>query len=259
MATAAVNVDEYRDRGFLCGLPVLSAEEVKKAMAMYTRLRGLLPAGESPLAIDWWHQIDKELYDLCMHPVILDYVQDVLGPDFYLWGSQFFAKEPGSGATVPWHQDAFYWPLEPHRAVTVWLACSDSFPENGAMRVIPGTHTRRMKHRMGASATDVLDMETDADEFDESDAVTLTMNAGQCSLHDDNIVHGSQKNSSEHIRCGLTIRFSAGEVKCDTSVWPFFKAYWARGEDKWHHNPVGQPPEGLLTKFKQVTPRTGQR
>jgi hypothetical protein len=102
-------------------------------------------------------------------------------------------------------------------------------------------------------------METEEGEFRLSDAVTLELDAGQCSLHDDNIVHGSAANTSDQIRCGLTIRFSAGEVQCDTRVWPFFKAYWVRGRDRWHHNPVGDPPRELLTRFEQVTPRTGQR
>ncbi len=254
-----IPVDDYRSQGFIAGLPVLSASEIEQAQATYERLRGLLPPGTSPLAIDWWHQLDRELYEMCTKPNILDYVEQILGPDFYLWGSQFFAKEPGRGETVPWHQDAFYWPLSPHKAVTVWLAVSDSFPANGAMRVIPGTHTRRMRHHSASADSNVLDMETAADEFHPSDAVTLTMAAGQCSLHDDNIVHGSEANSSDRIRCGLTIRFSAGEVTCDTSVWPFFKAYWVRGTDRWHHNPVGEPPRELLSAFQQVTPRTGQR
>jgi hypothetical protein len=254
-----ISIDEYRSQGFKTGLPALAPTEVEQAKAMYDRLRGLLPPGESPLAIDWWHQLDRELFQLCTHPVILDYVEQILGPDFYLWGSQFFAKEPGRGETVPWHQDAYYWPLTPHRAVTVWLAVSDSFAENGAMRVIPGTHTRRLRHNHVSTDTDVLDMETDADEFRVSDAVTLQLAAGQCSLHDDNIVHGSEANTSDQIRCGLTIRFSAGEVKCDTKVWPFFKAYWVRGTDRWKHNPIGEPPRNLLTQFQHVTPRTGQR
>ncbi len=254
-----INANEFRDQGFLSGLPVLTTAEVDQAQATYDRLRGLLPPGESPLAIDWWHQVDRELYELCTQPTILDYVEQILGPDFYLWGSQFFAKEPGRGEMVPWHQDAFYWPLKPHNAVTVWLAVSDSFAENGAMRVIPGTHTRQMRHHSVNDDSNVLDMETDTDEFQLSDAVTLTLEAGQCSLHDDNIVHGSAKNGSDQIRCGLTIRFSAGEVQCDTSVWPFFKAYWVRGTDRWQHNPSGQPPTELLTEFTQVTPRTGQR
>ena len=259
VTSESVDVSSYRKRGYVAPLPVLTDAEVTRAQQLYRRLATLVPEGDSTLAIDWWHQLDRELYELCMHPNILDYVEQIVGPDFYLWGSQFFAKEPHSGSTVPWHQDAFYWPLNPHKAVTVWLAVEDSFAENGAMMVVPGTHTRRMKHRDTSSGTDVLDVETCDDEFNLNDAVTLAMRAGECSMHDDNIVHGSRRNDSDRVRCGLTIRFSAGESKCDTSTWPFFKAYWARGVDRWKHNPIGVSPKSIMTEFQSVTPRTGQR
>ncbi len=255
----AIAVSQFEEQGYVTALPVLTSEEVAKAQQLYRRLAALVPPGTSTMAIDWWHQLDRELYELCMHPKILDYVDQIIGPDFYLWGSQFFAKEPGSSTSVPWHQDAFYWPLEPHRAVTVWLAVEDSFAANGAMRVVPGTQNTRMQHREVHNESNVLDMETCDDQFRLSDAVTLELKAGQCSMHDDNIVHGSEGNQSDQVRCGLTIRFSAGECKCDTSVWPFFKAYWARGVDRWAHNPAGIPPEENLKEFKSVTPRTGQR
>jgi non-haem Fe2+, alpha-ketoglutarate-dependent halogenase len=38
------------------------------------------------------------------------------------------------------HQDATYWGLHPPRVTTAWIALSESTPENGCMRVIPGTH-----------------------------------------------------------------------------------------------------------------------
>ncbi|HCN07391.1 MAG TPA: phytanoyl-CoA dioxygenase family protein, partial [Lentisphaeria bacterium] len=37
-----------------------------------------------------------------------------------------------------WHQDAQFWPLYPHRAVTVWLVIFDTDEQNGAMRVVNG-------------------------------------------------------------------------------------------------------------------------
>ena len=90
--------------------------------------------------MDWWHALDRELYELCRTDTILDRVESLLGPDFYLWGTQFFAKDPGDGKITPWHQDAYYWPLHPQRSVTVWLAFADSDRQNGAMQVIPGSH-----------------------------------------------------------------------------------------------------------------------
>ena len=101
-------------------------------------LLALLRPGESSKEIREWHESSRFLYDICMHPTILDYVEDLLGPDFYLWGSNFFIKEPRSLSTVGWHQDAYYWPLDPHESLTVWLAFDDSTVENGAMTVVPG-------------------------------------------------------------------------------------------------------------------------
>ena len=150
---------------------------------------------------------------------------------------------------MPWHQDVFYWPLKPHRSVTVWLVFTDIDEENSA---IPGSHRiSPVSHKQSVTKSDVLDME---DRLDPSTAVGLNLKAGQISLHDDRIIHGSGPNHSQKLRCGLTLRYSAGEVKCDLSVWPFFRAFWLRGVDYWQHNPVGIPPQADMKRYIQVTP-----
>ena len=253
MAGVDIDLELYHRRGYLVGFQIFEEHECQPLLELYWRLRKLLPPGMSTQEMDWWHATDKELWKLCTHPRILDYVESILGPDFYLWGTQFFSKEPGDGKTTPWHQDAFYWPLSPHKAVTVWLAFSDSDEGNGAMMVVPGSHRAgRLKYRKTTLDSDVLDMVLEHGEFRESDAVPLILKAGQISLHDDNIIHGSAPNHSERLRCGLTMRYSAGEVRCDLSVWPFFKSFWVRGVDRWDHNPVGVPPKGEMAHYIQV-------
>ena len=64
-------------------------------------------------------------YNLCSSSVILDYVEDLLGLNFFQSGGQFFFKEPKDGLVVPWHQDSQYWPLTPAKFVTVCLALYD--------------------------------------------------------------------------------------------------------------------------------------
>ena len=171
----------------------------------------------------------------------------------YLWGTQFFAKDPGDGKLTPWHQDAFYWPLHPHRSVTAWLAFAGSDRANGAMQVIPGSHTvGHLQHGAFNHRKAVLPLQLEAGQVDPREAVFLELAAGEMSLHDDRIVHGSQPNRSNRLRCGLTIRYSAGEVKCDTREWPMFQAFWVRGTDRWRHNPVGTPPKSLMTAFREA-------
>ncbi|HCN07392.1 MAG TPA: hypothetical protein DIT01_05625 [Lentisphaeria bacterium] len=37
---------------------------------------------------------------------ILDYVEGLIGPDFFLMASSFFCKYLGNRTELPWHQDA---------------------------------------------------------------------------------------------------------------------------------------------------------
>jgi hypothetical protein len=241
---APQQVEQYDRLGYLKAFRVFSPEEVTRLRQEYGKLVDLLPPGKSISRVNWWHKRNRFVYDLCMELRLLDYVEDLLGPDFFLWGSHFFVKEPGDGTIVPWHQDARYWPLSPQNAVTVYIAFTDCDRENACMRVIPGSHRHRMRHHTEPDERYILHQEIDADAFDPATAVDLELKAGEISLHHDGLAHGSGANHSDRLRVGFTMRFSATEVKCDLSVWPNFQAFMARGVDNYGHNPIGVPPTG---------------
>ena len=96
---------------------------------------------------------------------------------------------------------------------------------------------------------DALNMRLERGNFSRSDAVHLILRAGQISIHDDNIVHGSAPNRSDRLRCGLTLRYSASEVRVDQASWPTFRACMVRGTDSYGHNLLGQPPTDILREF----------
>ena len=89
----------------------------------------------------------------------------------------------------------------------------------------------------------------------------MQLKAGQISMHDDRAVHGSPANPSSRRRAGLTIRYSGTNVKNDLSVNPHFKAYLARGTDRYHHNPEGIPPASEFGRpdFKAVSIEEARR
>jgi hypothetical protein len=47
---------------------------------------------------------DLAQWDMAMHPKTLDLVEDILGPNFVMWGSHFFCKQPHDNKPVPKHQ-----------------------------------------------------------------------------------------------------------------------------------------------------------
>ena len=56
---------------------------------------------------------DTGFLNVARNPDILDMVAQLIGPDFALWNSSFFAKPAGNGKRTPWHQDGEYWPIRP--------------------------------------------------------------------------------------------------------------------------------------------------
>ncbi len=243
----------YRENGYLIGLPpIYDAQGVKALNEGYQELLKLLKAGEDDKEIREWHESSSFLYDICTNPRILDYVEGLLGPNFYLWASNFFSKAPQTKSKVGWHQDAYYWPLSPHNTVTVWLAFTDSDEDNSAMQVIPRSHLGGLITHKRASETDsVLTLELERGTFREDEAVSLVVKAGHISIHDDRIIHGSSPNRSDRWRIGFTIRYSGTNVKCDLSVNPHFKTYLMRGIDEYKLNPVGTIPTARYGRLER--------
>ncbi|MBA2296283.1 MAG: phytanoyl-CoA dioxygenase family protein, partial [Actinobacteria bacterium] len=121
--------------------------------------------------------------------------------------THYLCKPPRTGRPVLWHQDGAFWPLEPMEVTTLWLAITDSDPENGCLRVIPGTHTEELAGMQERDDVDsVLRRETDY-QVDESQAVDLELRAGDVSVHHPNILHSSEANTSDRWRRALTIRY----------------------------------------------------
>ncbi|MCC6484985.1 MAG: phytanoyl-CoA dioxygenase family protein [Armatimonadetes bacterium] len=145
---------------------------------------------------------------LISDPGLLDIAEQFVGPNMALFASHYIAKPPFDGKPVLWHQDGSYWPLEPMEVVTLWLAVDDSTPENGCMRVIPGSQTMDLQQlQINSEVESVLSSEIDPSLVDASQAVDVILNAGDVSVHHPNIIHGSEANNSPRRRAGLTIRY----------------------------------------------------
>jgi phytanoyl-CoA hydroxylase len=137
---------------------------------------------------------------------LLDLAQLFIGPDIALFATHYLCKPPRNGKGVEWHQDGAFWPLEPMNVVTLWLALSDSGPDNGCLRVLPGSHRSELERMKRSDPASVLRHRIDAD-VDETNAVDLVMRPGDVEVHHPNIVHSSAPNRSDRWRRALTIRY----------------------------------------------------
>lgn len=79
------------------------------------------------------------LHLIATHPVILDAVEQVFGPDIAMYNQRFIVKDKHARDAVFLHQDTPYhvgWPTK----LSAFVALSRVTPENGGLVLYPGTH-----------------------------------------------------------------------------------------------------------------------
>jgi len=244
-------ISQYKDEGYIKNLPVFSNNGVKDLQKFFSELKNRLPDNVDINKTNMWHKASRKFYDVAHTPAILDYVEDLLGSDFYLWGGQFFYKPAFSKSIVPWHQDSQYWPLEPSNSVTVWLAVFDTDKENSAMKIVSGSHKAKdYKHKINNDKNYILNQEVEKNQINKDKIIYMSLKAGEISLHSDALLHRSDANNSNRPRCGVTFRYSPSHVKADLNEWPFFSIQMARGEKHHSLNPVAPIPRGEATPIK---------
>ena len=205
-ALSREQVEGYNTFGFIRPVDVYPSDEIASIRKYFDRLlEKTIASGGNSYSISTAHMKYGAVYDILTNPRIIEYVADLLGENVVAWGSHVFCKMAGDGRAVAWHQDASYWPLTPSHAVTVWLAIDDADLDNGCMKFIAGSHhSGHLTYRKSSPEEhNVLDQTVlNAESFGE--IVVDDLKAGQASIHNDLLLHGSDANMSTRRRCGLT-------------------------------------------------------
>ncbi len=228
-------VQRYRQDGFVGSIPVLTPEEVRKyrnSLEEYERQTGKplgFPEKTKPyLLFDWADEIVH-------HPLILDAVEDVIGPDVLVYHTTLWTKEPGAGTYVIWHQDDAYFQLDPPEQVTAWVALAEASVEAGCMRMVPGSHKLGcLPHTDNPSDKNIIRRGLGIHgRFNDEDGVHVPLHAGELSLHNTHTAHASNPNNSNDRRIGVGISYIPAHVKPKTE--PRSSALLVRGRDKYNH------------------------
>lgn len=147
--------------------------------------------------------------------------RQLMGDDAELDYDQFLAKRPQRPQAVfAWHQDLGYWPTgtPDTRTVTCSLALDDATPENGCLRVVPGSHhePKLRPHRPSAWSTAPErrdEAHTLTVQLSEQDAiVTLPVRRGDITVHNERIVHGSAGNQTDGWRRTYVVAYRSRQT-----------------------------------------------
>lgn len=86
---------------------------------------------------------DYVFIEWLQQPAIVGRLRQLLGPEVYCplaHHNCIMTKAPAFSSETGWHQDTRYWSFTRPELVNVWLALGHEYPDNGCLKVIPGTH-----------------------------------------------------------------------------------------------------------------------
>ncbi len=141
-------------------------------------------------------------HQMAANPYVTDVVKGMLLPfceSIQLSGTQAIQIHPGEPEQLL-HADEELWPAErgrmQYQVNTVW-ALSDFTKENGATRIVPGSHTRDAIERLP----------------DESEIVYAEMPRGAVAVWLGSTIHGGGANQSNAPRTGLSLAYCLGWLR----------------------------------------------
>lgn len=200
-------IEQYHDEGFISPVRVISEVEALSIKAELEEVEANFPDEINAKSRNNLHLSFEFLDALAHHPVIVDAMEDLIGPDIALWASVMFTKEPASKDYVSWHQDATYMGLNSIDFPTPWIALSPSNKETGCMTMISGSHKSSIQsHEDTFAENNILTRGQVIEDIDESKGVDLILEPGEMSIHHGAIIHGSQPNKSNQRRIGFSLQ-----------------------------------------------------
>jgi hypothetical protein len=186
------------------------------------------------------HILFPWLFELGTTAKLLDAMEDLIGPNLLMTTCAIWPKKANDPSFVTWHQDSAYFGYEPMDVWGAWIAITDSHVDNGCLKYLPGSHRDpEMAHEETFSENNMLSRgQRIIDNFDESRAIDVELNPGECTIHHFRLAHSSKPNTSDRQRIGILFVF------CSTHVKPTNKldtAILVRGKDDyglWKRDPV---------------------
>ena len=200
-------IEQYHDQGFISPIRVIPEQEALSIKNELEQVEAEFPEEINAENRNNLHLSFAFLDALAHNKIIVDAIEDLIGPNISLWASVMFIKEPSSKHYVSWHQDATYMGLDSMNFPTPWIALSPSNKETGCMTMISGSHKLKIQeHEDTFAENNILTRGQVIQNVDESRAVDLILEPGEMSIHHGAVIHGSQPNKGNQRRIGFSLQ-----------------------------------------------------
>jgi hypothetical protein len=230
---------DFEQQGIVYPLRVLSQDQANCYREECDRLE--IQLGGKPRTVDvrQMHLHFNWAYRLATEPRVLDAVEDLLGPDLLIWATELFAKHPADRAiSIGWHRDSPYMGLDPERTLTAWIALTPSTASNGCMQYVH-ENDRKLRSIDMVRGSSSANGQNEARQAPREKTIPVVLKAGEMSVHDVHVLHGSDTNCGNEKRVGFAIRFTTPHTRPLMDRPP---AMLVRGTDRYGFFDLREPP-----------------
>ena len=172
------------------------------------------------LCIHFPHKLSDRMRGMLAHPIVVDALRQLIGPNVKAVQSMLFIKSEGKPGQA-WHQDELFIPTRDRSLTAAWIALDDATVENGCLWVLPGSHQRGVLYPDRDHHDPRFDCEVEAYDFPyrDEDAVAVEVPAGSVVVFNGYLLHMSLPNSGRHgLRRALVNHYMSAE-----SLLPWFR------------------------------------
>lgn len=184
---------EYESLADYPGLP-------ERAQSTGTTVRRLLQAYERHPAFAQWAQA----------PAIVQVMRQLLGEDIRLVRNHhncLMTKHPQGGSRTGWHRDTRYWHFQRPELVNAWLALDAESPDNGGLRIVPGSHRIDFEPERLDAALFLRDDARNQDLLRH--ALPVRLQPGDVLLFHSHLLHAAGANRTDRIKHSLVFTYRA--------------------------------------------------
>ena len=165
--------------------------------------------GKTPRRLLQTYARDQVFDDLVRQTPVVQTLQGLLGNEVEMSQCHHncvMTKCPGYSSTTLWHQDIRYWSFDRPELVTAWYALGDETRRNGALRVIPGSHTLDLdRGRLDSELFLRPDLPENKTLIRQAQIVELS--AGDVLLFHCRLFHAAGQNGSDTVKLSPVFTF----------------------------------------------------
>lgn len=218
MELTPAQVEQYQRDGYVVVQNLFDEAAVSEWKAILKARMAEEGKLDEPSGVRVWMADNMDAYtrDSVQDPKVVAILQQLLGPNVEFLSMKAVFKNAQTTFNSPWHQDWFYW--QGSNKISIWIALDDATPENGCLRMVPGSQHQVFNMATVEDAHGFNRRVTDED-LQGWPIETLPVQRGDAVFFHDLALHGSCPNSSGKERWSAIATYRDASQKDDSTVW----------------------------------------